>query len=243
VRETSGRYIKFLDNDDLLLSTEVLMQQIALLEQRQDIGLVHAQAVKIDANGRERGIFQPSWTNESYIHSGDVEIERLLVQNYILTSSTVVRREVFADGTQFRTYPTAQDWDCWIQIARRWSIAYIAEPVVAYREHRDTISTRKTEEVVIQVHEDVLRGLFADDEFARRYSHLLGPIHAHLDVLAASVAHRGRRPRSCMRYASRGIVRSLRCGRWKEAKRSSKYMLKSLIPLRLRDHVPYEWNR
>jgi glycosyltransferase involved in cell wall biosynthesis len=236
VRETTGRYIKFLDDDDLLLSTEVLMKQLALLEQHQDIGLVHAQAVKIDATGRERGIFQPSWTNESYIHSGEVEIERLLVQNYIVPSTAVIRREVFADGTLFRTYPTAQDWDCWIRIARHWSVAYVAEPAAAYRMHADTISARKTEEVVIQVREDVLRDLFADDAFARRYSHLLGPIHAHLDVMVASVAHGRRRPRSCMRYASRGVVRSVRYRRWGDAREASGYLLKSLIPLPLRDY-------
>ncbi len=229
LRHARGYYVKFLDSDDFLLSAEGFTRQLALLDNNPEVGLVYSQARKVDQHGQPVGIEGPLWARAGYVQTGDAELERLWIRNHIPTSSVMVRRSVFDQINPFRDYSTAEDWDCWLRIARQWSVGYVAEPVVAYRKHGNSITGHHSAELIVQVRQQVARELFADPQFARRFSHLHGPAFAHTYVRAACVAYRSRHLKTSLRYAIRGLAGGLRHRQWRDTRQAFTILGKSLV--------------
>jgi glycosyltransferase involved in cell wall biosynthesis len=112
MRETSGRYIRFLDADDWLLDAASLAAQVALLDAHPKIGLVYGRAQSVDRDGHPLDVRGPAFARGDYARSGWSELEDLLFENYIPTSSVIVRRSVAERVGAFRSdYSTAQDWE------------------------------------------------------------------------------------------------------------------------------------
>ncbi len=237
-RATSGQYVRFLDSDDYFLSVRGLREQVTLLDAHPEVGLVYAQATKVDTHRRPLGVRKSPWARQSYIHTGDTELTRLLFYNYITTSSTLVRRTVFEQAGPFRTeISSGEDWDCWLRIAHISSVGYVAEPVVAYRVHEKSLTARYSSMPWLPTHLNTLDTLFADPEFALRHSRLREPIYAYLDVIAASEAYRTRNMKLSRLYALKALRRTMRSRRWGDSMQSFWILSKSLIPSGVRERL------
>ena len=135
----SGDYIAFLDSDDLWMPEK--------LERQMSIAAGHPQSVLIYCD------FHRSEQLDSVLTSGlagrkhwkgGSEFQSLLRQNFLHTSSVVVRREALAASGIFDPkLINAQDWDLWIRLAASGEFQFVDEVLSFYRLHA-TQSVRTT---------------------------------------------------------------------------------------------------
>ena len=122
VREARGALIAWLDDDAVALPERV-ERQVALFDRYPDTGVVHGDAVTIDAAGRALGIWR----------SGD-HPRRLLIDQLtrgivgIVGASAMVRRRVFeaVDGYN-EDLTAAADLDFWLRAARTFRFRHVGD--------------------------------------------------------------------------------------------------------------------
>lgn len=101
MKHAKGKYIAFLD--DKWMETK-LEKQIKLLEKNKDIGLVYTRYLKVLPDGR-------ILREKQECNSGRV-YERLIRNNFIGTSTVMIKREIIEEVGLFDESLTfAEDWD------------------------------------------------------------------------------------------------------------------------------------
>ncbi len=137
LRATSSPLVAFLDADDAWLPHRVAAG-VAHLERHPSAALVAAHAFACDEEMR------PS----SVVHAlrgpacGSA-FEELLIHNVVLNpSSVLVRRSALEAAGGFSEIPIGQDWDTWLQIAKRFPIGFLDEVVALVRRHTSSITPR-----------------------------------------------------------------------------------------------------
>ncbi len=237
IQAATGAYIRFVDADDVLLSTDALRQQLSMLDQHPSVGLVYGQSVIIDDHGQPSGSRKPRFAKGDYVHDGADELERLLRSNYITTSTTVIRRSLIEQIGVFRTDLRAgQDYDFWIRIAQVSAIAYVSIPVAAYRKHATGITALKTEEQR-QQKMDVIDRLFMDEDFARRYAGIRPRIESYRTWKIVSRAYRTGNISKARKGAIRGSLTSIYHRDWELLRDYSWMLMRVAIPERVRDQL------
>jgi hypothetical protein len=135
---TSAPLVAFLDADDAWLPHRVAAG-VTHLERHPEAALVAAHAFACDEGMR------PS----SVVHAlrgpaCGMVFEQLLVHNVVLNpSSVLVRRSALEAAGRFSEIPIGQDWDTWLEIAKRFPIGFIDEVVALVRRHTRSITLRK----------------------------------------------------------------------------------------------------
>jgi glycosyltransferase involved in cell wall biosynthesis len=125
-----GKYIAWLDADDIALSHRLAIQ-VAYLEKNQKVALLGACAMYVKENGEDIALVSPK------IDSEKLPIW-LLFQNCFLQSTVMLRKECLFYPTQvaYRTaFPPAEDYDLWVQIAQHHKIANLSICLVQHRKH------------------------------------------------------------------------------------------------------------
>jgi glycosyltransferase involved in cell wall biosynthesis len=137
---SESEYVAFLDSDDLWL-TNKLKLQMEFLDSNPQLGMVYADACM--------------FSNDQIIYSSFLKLKKftsygyifgnLIKEDFIITSTVLVRREVFKDvGTFDESLSVAEDYDMWLRIARKYQIGLINECLVKYRKHNTNISSLKS---------------------------------------------------------------------------------------------------
>ncbi len=133
IRRARGRYLTFLDADDLFLPRKLELL-VGALEQNPAAGIAAGQAVPIDERGRPVGrIFDKPLPDEP---------AQLLAGNPLHVGSIVVRaswqaRVGFFDES-LRSY---EDWDMWLRLALAGCRSvWVPRPVSCYRFHRSQMT-------------------------------------------------------------------------------------------------------
>ncbi len=125
-----GRYIAFLDSDDLFLEAN-LRKKIEILESNKSISLIHSAEIKFDTFTQE--IIEIVKGKQ-----GEVLDDLLsLSTNVIHSPSSVIASKAVLDklGGFDPNLSTSADWDMWVRLASITSFAYLEEPLVKYRVH------------------------------------------------------------------------------------------------------------
>ncbi|MBS0394291.1 MAG: glycosyltransferase family 2 protein [Proteobacteria bacterium] len=138
VRASTQRYCAFLDADDLMLPTR-LEEQASMLEADARMALVHTDLMTFD----ERGVVHKSRRVFSDPCGGEV-LERLVLDNFITTSTVMARRDALLSAGLFREgRHISEDFELWLRIAERWPLGYIEHPLVMYRYTPGSLSGNK----------------------------------------------------------------------------------------------------
>ena len=169
IRASRGRFIAFLDADDVWAG-EKLAEQVPILEEREDVGIVASTGRRFDELNVEES---PSG------RTTEVTTEDLVIGSRFGACSVVSRRECFERcGVFDEELRSAEDRDMWIRIARKYRVVRVEKALWRYRVHGESMSYNVPRMRANQ--EKVLRKVFHEyPEFRRRlllklkaYSHL-----------------------------------------------------------------------
>jgi glycosyltransferase involved in cell wall biosynthesis len=135
-----GRYVAFLDADDLWMP-EKIAKQLPLLEESRETVLVYSDFYKAPSPD---SLKTSALAAREFWQPGR-EFYSLLQQNFIHTSSVLVRRAAFADAGLFDVnLDSGEDLDMWIRLAKIGRLGFVNDILSFYRVHdQQTVNTLK----------------------------------------------------------------------------------------------------
>ncbi|MBO9541915.1 glycosyltransferase family 2 protein [bacterium] len=131
LKEATGRYVLMLCDDDELLPG-MLQAAVGFLDRHPSAGLVHTAGWTVGLDGSAT-LTQTG--DPPLLTGGDQALRKIALQNNLLFSSVVVRRDVYEAVGDF-TDTCSADWEMWARIARSHDLGYISEPLMRYYQHR-----------------------------------------------------------------------------------------------------------
>jgi glycosyltransferase involved in cell wall biosynthesis len=128
IMKSTGRYIAFLDDDDLRLPGS-LDAQAAILNENPEAGFVCGAMIMADQD------YQPTGEVILPRHSGDVFWDLLELDFPVMPLSTLMRKECFLRvGMLNRKLQGIDDWDIFTRIAEVYPVLVIDQPMGVYRQ-------------------------------------------------------------------------------------------------------------
>jgi glycosyltransferase involved in cell wall biosynthesis len=132
-----GTYVAILDSDDVWTDPAKLERQIAHMTEHPDCVAVGTQVSVIDENGAETGSI-------SYETSDEGIRSRMLLRNQFAQSSILYCRNVAVIvGGYDATYVVNDDYDLWLKMGAKGTLANLSGRMAAYREHSGGITKTK----------------------------------------------------------------------------------------------------
>lgn len=133
LRRASGEFVAVLNDDDLW-SPQKLERQVALMDAKPEVGLVHTGGRFIDGTGATTE-GNPLGFRFPTFETGDILLG-LVYENKIIASAALARRACFDQVGEFNsTYFGSGDWEMWWRIAERYHVGFVAGDLTAYRVH------------------------------------------------------------------------------------------------------------
>lgn len=135
IASARGEAIALLDADDMWLERK-LERQVEILVERSSVGLVHTGAapfVEGVAGRRVQVRTQPTF-------------RRLLENNFLFSSSVVIRRSLLDEHGPFDSDPVldgSPDYDLWLRLAPRTEFAFVDDVLLLYRVHGEQMSANR----------------------------------------------------------------------------------------------------
>ncbi len=165
ISNSEGKYIAFLDNDDLWLK-EKLEIQTTYMEKHKNISLSYTDIyyfgdyVPRELNGKSQ--FEVRTMNPG------TYFEQLFEFNFIPVSTVLVRKECLKHVGLFdESIKYASDHDLWLRIAAKYKVGEIDKPLAKYRMHGERLSNG---------HEVYLGELKTLKKIAKMFPELLNPM-------------------------------------------------------------------
>ena len=154
---SGGRYIAFLDGDDLWAASK-LDEHVRFMESNASVDLTFSQSRLLTENGAPMRL-------TTRVTRGAVTFERLFVDNVIANgSSVVVRRDALAQAGTFDTALSgAYDFDVWLRVAllRPANIFCLPRVLTFYRRREGQITKdwRLMERALLNVFGEYMRAM------------------------------------------------------------------------------------
>ena len=131
LRNANGKYIGFLDQDDLWLPDK-LSTQIEFLETNQEIAFVHSRQSYIQADGTPIADYPKDWVSDLH---GKCFTE-LFKRNRIAVLTVLLRKNVIDEiGFFNETVSRVDDYELWLRICSKYSIGFQDKKLALYRCH------------------------------------------------------------------------------------------------------------
>lgn len=136
IQAAHGEFIAFLDSDDLWVPQKLRLQ-MEVFEKNPLIDFCHGNALIF-----KNGVTHKKLYND--IPTGyQVNYDELLRENMVLTSSVIAKKTVFTSEL-FDKYSSAQDYEMWLRLVRKFKFYFLDEPLYVYAHSRpDSVSRNK----------------------------------------------------------------------------------------------------
>jgi len=145
--KTKGKYIAFLDADDVWESNK-LESQVPILNAEKDIKIVCSYSKVVDESGSDTGVTRTDQGSFKRVFRV-FGMRRILFYNYITMSSAVVRSEVFEQikFEEWRPIAGVEDWALWMRVIllnrnNDNLVSVVQEPLVQYRDVESSLSQK-----------------------------------------------------------------------------------------------------
>jgi glycosyltransferase involved in cell wall biosynthesis len=134
VREAKGRFVAFMDSDDIWAKNK-LEAQLAALKARSHCKWSYTAFTNVDEFGNTLPEEQHrKWTP----HEGDVFDLVLQGQVSIRTPTVIATKQLLVEAGLFDdSMHSAEDYDLWLRMALRSDVAVVNESLVQVRSHRE----------------------------------------------------------------------------------------------------------
>lgn len=134
VRRALGKFIAFLDSDDLWLETK-LEKQLAILKTNEDL-VVWSEGEIIDQNGAPTGQTFTQFVNGiNRKKSGDIFEELFCADNFVFDSSIILKKENLPKRGFDESLKYLSDYRFIVDLAREHEFCFLKEPLAKYRIH------------------------------------------------------------------------------------------------------------
>lgn len=179
IQKANGKYVAFLDDDDLWLPQK-LEKQVEVLENHPEFGLVHTPCFVIDATGNQTVEIIGKHKNSDLKH-GDVSL-KMIGRFTLMTSSVLIRKDIFNEVGYFNAdMPQAgEDTHFWTRCSFYTKFYYFEEPLVYYRKHEGASSKLKAQyfELPLHLNEALLdvfsKGKISKKEYSKLRNNIIG---------------------------------------------------------------------
>jgi glycosyltransferase involved in cell wall biosynthesis len=132
LKRSRGKLIHLLHGDDYVRGGFYQKMQAAF-EQNPSLGAAFCRQIFMDEYGHWQDISPLEQMNSGILTNW---LERLALEQRIMTPSMVVRRDVYEQLGGFDSrLLCSEDWEMWVRIAARYPIWYEVEPLAVYRMH------------------------------------------------------------------------------------------------------------
>lgn len=130
IKLAKGKYIAFIDDDDIRSDPQKLEKQVAFLENNPDYGLCGTSTITVDQNKKE--------LYRTKVRVSDKEIRSTILQsNQFACSSMMIKSNIYFD-LEFGWL--AEDYELWSRIWRTHKMANILDFCVTYRINPQGVS-------------------------------------------------------------------------------------------------------
>lgn len=138
IAKAEGRYIAFLDCDDIWLP-EKIEKQVALLEANPRVGLVSTDTEMFDGHRVLNRLFAHAHPERGHV------FRQLMTQQWISMSSAMVRREALDSLHEWfdESLNVCEEADLFYRIAHDWELDHVDAPLTRWRIHGANTTFRK----------------------------------------------------------------------------------------------------
>ncbi len=219
IKESSSKYIAFLDADDIWLPSK-LEKQVLMFRQRPELAMIFTAVLILRADG----VSPSKYDKRKLLMKGNIA-RNIFLHSGVATPTVMVQKEIFDKiGLFEEDLRIGEDDNMWIRIAANHQIELIDEPLVKCRFHPDSLTKDKRKlledvqtnirllshryEGVKEKIEDAIPRKLSNVQFAMGYHFFEGQNH---------------------KEARRAFARGIRCYIWKWE--NYLYLLLSFLPI------------
>ncbi|MBA3009998.1 MAG: glycosyltransferase [Desulfobacula sp.] len=162
IAHAKGEWIAFLDSDDTWMPQKI-SRQIELCKNK---AISHTDSYFL-GDHIENDLCRSSL---SPLYHGSV-LKELLVSNFIVKSTVLVRRDVICKHGCFdERYDCVIDWPLWLKICAEQELGYVPEPLTHYRVHLGSVSMKSRQ--TLPSHLRVISEAFSSKGVGKNYPEL-----------------------------------------------------------------------
>lgn len=190
----SGKYVSFIDADDLW-TPDKLEAQLNALKETPQAAVVYSWTDCIDEQGK---YLRPG---AHAIVAGNIHANLLLTDCIGSGSNVLVCKQALIEVGKFdESLPNAQDWDMWLRLSARYHFACVPKTQVLYRVSATSLSSnvQRMEAASMRVIERSFAQAPASLQYLKPYS--LGNRYKFLTYRALQGVPKSRKARLASRY-------------------------------------------